>query len=56
MEGGQERKGKGCSHMLQSEDSFVFKTTSFVLQELRSEGRGRALLLSASIRNSYTSS
>lgn len=56
MEGGQERNGKGCSHMLQSEDSFVFKTTSFVLQELRSEGRGRALLLSASIRNSYTSS
>lgn len=35
MERRQERNMKVYSHMLQSEDYFVFKKTSFALQELR---------------------
>lgn len=43
----QARNMNGCSHMLQSEDNFVFKKMSFALQELRCKGRGRPMLSSA---------
>lgn len=43
MERRQERHMKVYSHMLRSEDNFVFKKTSFALQELRRERETQAV-------------